>query len=846
MLFRSLTSGPAGAPLPTGIAHNSSKILDTGSYFFSESGPQGYALVSASGACQVVDGKLKLNVTRHDAVCTVVNEQTVIRVNESFATTAVTEGGAQDCVWLTLNHKPSGPVTVSVTPRSGEITVNKTSVTLDGNNWNLLDPNQQSNAFCVSAVDDSLDDGGDTLCKNGLAALFGGSLVTDQACGDGLTFVDLALSNSGDARYGAFTPFVSNTLEELDANPASVDVLVQDNDTAGVTLTPAYGVAALDEDGTPVGEACYWVTLDSQPTASVTISAVADAQVAISPASVTLDATNWNLLDGTQPVNRICVTPVNDAVKDDTGSYCADQVADLFGGPVTGQTCGDHLGFVSHAATSADPLYNAISTFRSIGPDFDSNPATLDVLIRNEDVAKVKISPTHLSVVEGGGTEYHVVLTSQPTGPVTVSNGETTLVFDPTNWNVPQTVPVSTLDNDLVDGPREQLFSHTVTSADANYNGLVPSVVSLVIADNDQASLQIGLISPVSGQLVVSEDGQTASYTVQLTAQPTADINVSITVDGQITVGSTSLVFTAANWNVAQTVIVSAVDDDIVEAPTVSLIQHTVSSGDPLYNGQVAPVVETLVLDNDGAGVVITAPDPFQLQEGAVTAAAASGSNSATYTIHLASQPLADVTVFVGYGDRLSAQPASLLFTAANWNVPQAVTLTVKDDDIYQGTQVMLVIHTIISNDSVYHGLPVAPLVVTLLDDESNGGNGPIDGDSDGDGIPDSVECPAQPCRDSDGDGIPDYLDPDDDNDGVPTEVECPGGSNCPDSDDDGTPDYLDPNVPGNHGNNNGGNNGNNGGNNGNNGGNNGNNGNNNGGNGLGAGQTLFLPLVGK
>src|SRR5690606_23035864 len=114
-------------------------------------------------------------------------------------------------------------------------------------------------------------------------------------------------------------------------------------------------------------------------------------------------------------------------------------------------------------------------------------------------------------------------------------------------------------------GPREQLFSHTVTSADANYNGLVAPVVSLVIADNDQASLQIGLISPVSGQLVVSEDGQTASYTVQLTAQPTADINVSITVDGQITVGSTSLVFTAANWNVAQTVVVSAVDDDIVE-----------------------------------------------------------------------------------------------------------------------------------------------------------------------------------------------------------------------------------------------------------------------------------------
>src|SRR5690606_21037723 len=126
----------------------------------------------------------------------------------------------------------------------------------------LLDPNQQSNAFCVTAVDDQVDDGGDPLCKKGLTAAFGGGVVNDQACGDGLTFVDLALSNSSDVRYGAFTPFVSNTLQELDANPASVDVLVQDNDTAGVTLTPAYGVAALDEDGTPVGEVCYWVTLN--------------------------------------------------------------------------------------------------------------------------------------------------------------------------------------------------------------------------------------------------------------------------------------------------------------------------------------------------------------------------------------------------------------------------------------------------------------------------------------------------------------------------------------------------------------------------------------------------------
>jgi len=74
--------------------------------------------------------------------------------------------------------------------------------------------------------------------------------------------------------------------------------------------------------------------------------------------------------------------------------------------------------------------------------------------------------------------------------------------------------------------------------------------------------------------------------------------------------------------------------------------------------------------------------------------------------------------------------------------------------------------------------------------------------DSDGDGIPDTVECsppgnPAQPatCEDSDGDGTPDFEDEDDDGDGVNTVDESPDGDSDPtddDTDGDGTPNYLD------------------------------------------------------
>ena len=59
--------------------------------------------------------------------------------------------------------------------------------------------------------------------------------------------------------------------------------------------------------------------------------------------------------------------------------------------------------------------------------------------------------------------------------------------------------------------------------------------------------------------------------------------------------------------------------------------------------------------------------------------------------------------------------------------------------------------------------------------------------DSDGDGIPDSVEG----TGDTDGDGTPDYLDTDSDGDGISDDIETPNNV-VVDTDHDGTPDYKD------------------------------------------------------
>jgi len=74
-----------------------------------------------------------------------------------------------------------------------------------------------------------------------------------------------------------------------------------------------------------------------------------------------------------------------------------------------------------------------------------------------------------------------------------------------------------------------------------------------------------------------------------------------------------------------------------------------------------------------------------------------------------------------------------------------------------------------------------------IPDDEPGCTCDTVEGDEDGDGIPNTVEG----CLDSDWDNIPDCMDEDSDGDGIADKRECLIQP-CVDTDEDGTPDYLD------------------------------------------------------
>ncbi len=117
------------------------------------------------------------------------------------------------------------------------------------------------------------------------------------------------------------------------------------------------------------------------------------------------------------------------------------------------------------------------------------------------------------------------------------------------------------------------------------------------------ATVSAGItITQSGGNTSVTEGSASDSYQVSLNTQPTADVTITLTNPGspsQLAVTPTTLTFTATNWNTAQLVSVTAVDDLLVEGLHNSVINHSVASTDASYNTISVPAVTVGIVDND-------------------------------------------------------------------------------------------------------------------------------------------------------------------------------------------------------------------------------------------------------
>ena len=117
------------------------------------------------------------------------------------------------------------------------------------------------------------------------------------------------------------------------------------------------------------------------------------------------------------------------------------------------------------------------------------------VYILDDDVRGVTVSDSSLTVEEGTGLTYTVVLDSRPTGDVTVTPSRTSgdedvtvsgaLTFTPDNWSSAQTVRVRAAEDlDANDDTAE--IGHAVSGGD--YGSVTALSVTVTVGDDEVAS----------------------------------------------------------------------------------------------------------------------------------------------------------------------------------------------------------------------------------------------------------------------------------------------------------------------------------------------------------------------
>jgi trimeric autotransporter adhesin len=101
---------------------------------------------------------------------------------------------------------------------------------------------------------------------------------------------------------------------------------------------------------------------------------------------------------------------------------------------------------------------------------------------------------------------------------------------------------------------------------------------------------------------ITSEAGASASFSVVLGTAPTGSVTINLSVsdptEGSISVGSVT--FTSLNWNIAQIVNVTGVDDFLLDgAVGYSVVTSAAISSDLTYNGVTVVDVALTTIDND-------------------------------------------------------------------------------------------------------------------------------------------------------------------------------------------------------------------------------------------------------
>ena len=512
-----------------------------------------------------------------------------------------------------------------------------------------------------------------------------------------LTQAPQEVSGSGDsnAPHPTFTggsvliPTFSGIAASATTMTSQIMVMQNDDDQAGIIIARTSGLS-VSEDGTVI--ATFEVNAQTAPFFDVTVPLTfSTSLVSLDMGTVTLPASS------TQPLT-VTVTGLDNDIADGDTPFV----------------------IVTEDPFSSDPAYDQLTA-----NDVDD----VTGMVIDDDTAGIRVSPDGtepLVTTETGGTaSFSVVLTSEPAQAVSVGIMSTasdegtvpiaSLTFEPIAWDTPQMVTVTGVDDDVDDGDKTySIVTKPAKSADPGYAGFNPEDISLVNTDDgDTAGFSI---QPTNG-LETTEEGGTDSFEVVLNSEPIFNVHIPFhsndLTEGTITDSEGPvlvLVFTSANWNQPQTIFITGLDDDLADGDTAySIVSGDPASNDLLYDAFTAkqvPDIAVINLETPGkqAGVEINQISNLLTSEAGTTK---------TFQVRLTTEPLGEVLIPFSSSDPGEAivAPQQLVFTPANWNLNQTITITGIDDNLIDDDQNYTIVSgDPTSSDPVYEALSAADI----------------------------------------------------------------------------------------------------------------------------------------
>ena len=512
-----------------------------------------------------------------------------------------------------------------------------------------------------------------------------------------LTFVS---SGAGPALYDWNTPRPVRVIAQQNNGQATIshNVVSDDRDYNGRTVDdvtvnvvgvggPGAVLVTNTEDREtsedPGNPSVFRASLSVQPTAAVTVTpSSSDTSEGAISAPLTFTPSNWDT------AQSVTVTGVDDRQADGNQPYQ-----------------------ITFSVSSSDANYNRIVVTPLLFINKDDEESS-SLLVTNAE---------NLETSEAGGTAtVQMRLAAEPTAAVTVTpnSSDTTegavsgpLTFTTSNYDTPQSVTVTGVDDRQADGDQPYSITFTVTSDDTTgYDGYTITPLLFVNKDNEEDP---SLLVTDAEDLETSEADGTATVQMRLATEPIAAVTVTPS-SSDATEGAVSapLTFTPSNWDTAQSVTVTGMDDAEVDGDQFYRITFNVSSGDENYNDLQVPSFSVTNRDDD-PGLVLTGAQNLETSEAGGTAA---------FQIRLATVPTAAVTVTPSSEDTgEGVVSAPLTFTPSNWGIDQSVTVTGVDDAEVDDDQIYRILFSVSSSDADYDDVQEPALsVINRYDDEGD------------------------------------------------------------------------------------------------------------------------------